>query len=350
MKKLLLVLFSISAWYLAAMYHLFSLLVWALAGLILLLSMLAVSLYLKRKIRIGFSARKGVFYKGLRSEYPLEVKNSGLLPGRIRLRLGLSYPGGAERKEELSLLVCAGEEKRAAGLCAPWCGPLTVSLKRARIFDFFSLFSLKTGMKEMMEAAVLPVPKAMKLSFLPDSGTRSGEEDSVKDLGNGGGEIRQIREYVPGDSSRQIHWKLTARTDAIWMKEREEQREGENFLYLDLFSEKERSRQELDGFYEVLSALVTGIIQNRRWVHVMWEEGDGRREGCDVENVEELEELLLKLYLIEGKPSSDRGRRPGKERGLRLSRDLVLSSEGREVYRFSCQKVAEELERIEFIL
>lgn len=44
--------------------------------------------------------------------------------------------------------------------------------------------------------------------------------------GSGSQEIRQIRDYQPGDSYRTIHWKQSARTDTLMAREyaREEKR------------------------------------------------------------------------------------------------------------------------------
>ena len=53
----------------------------------------------------------------------------------------------------------------------------------------------------------------------------------LKAFGNSG-EIRQLRKYMPGDLVKRIHWKQSARTDQLLVKEFQQEEEESVFLYL----------------------------------------------------------------------------------------------------------------------
>ncbi|HMS53824.1 MAG TPA: DUF58 domain-containing protein [Fimbriimonadaceae bacterium] len=65
---------------------------------------------------------------------------------------------------------------------------------------------------------VLPVPIPLDLANPPSAGW--GTSESENGLARGAGiEPRGIREYVHGDSMRFVHWRSTARTGNLWVKE-----------------------------------------------------------------------------------------------------------------------------------
>lgn len=65
---------------------------------------------------------------------------------------------------------------------------------------------------------VLPVPIPLDLANPPSAGW--GTAESEHGLARGAGiEPRGIREYVQGDSMRYVHWRSTARTGTLWVKE-----------------------------------------------------------------------------------------------------------------------------------
>ena len=99
-----------------------------------------------------------------------------------------------------------------------------------------------------------------KLAYQPDVG-RFGSESR---------EVRQIREYRVGDTMRHIHWNQSARSDALWIKEFEREDEAFIELLLDMRIWPHWKYGERDGFYEVVSALVLGMLQAGRAVRLVW--------------------------------------------------------------------------------
>lgn len=62
------------------------------------------------------------------------------------------------------------------------------------------------------------------------------DREAVNRPGNQPPEIYQIKTYTPGDSIRNIHWKLTARMDELMSKEYMDEVGTELFFFIDLRS------------------------------------------------------------------------------------------------------------------
>ena len=113
------------------------------------------------------------------------------------------------------------------GAMTEHCGIYRMDARWVRIYDYISLFSRKKKITAQMEVAVLPTRYPMRLEYLHTAETGDERADKKAPFpGNDYEEIRQIREYRDGDLIRHIHWKQTARSGNLWVKEYEEEEEG----------------------------------------------------------------------------------------------------------------------------
>lgn len=87
------------------------------------------------------------------------------------------------------------------------------------------------------------------------------DREAVNRPGNQPPEIYQIKTYTPGDSIRNIHWKLTARMDELMSKEYMDEVGTELFFFIDLRS-SDSSPKKLDAFWEIISAISLGFLSS----------------------------------------------------------------------------------------
>lgn len=100
-------------------------------------------------------------------------------------------------------------------------GHLEAAVDSCRIYDLFHLFSRElTG---IVPAAVLVLPHRTKTAA--DDVFQTVENlPAAEELKGTGIEIEpdaDVREYIPGDELKTIHWKLSAKRDALMVRERE---------------------------------------------------------------------------------------------------------------------------------
>ena len=101
-----------------------------------------------------------------------------------------------------------------------WCGEISIDYEEVRIYDLFKLF--KRPGREIASVRTVIYPKECSVS-IGTMGNFAGvtqEEDMVQNRkGNDPSETFDIREYVPGDDVRSIHWKLSSKTDTLILRE-----------------------------------------------------------------------------------------------------------------------------------
>lgn len=239
-----------------------------------------------------------------------------------------------------------------------YCGIMTLRMVRLCAYDYLALFSSSKKMDESVEVAVYPQEKALDLE-LPSFGEGAADLAQEQVSGRGGDadhEVRQLREYQSGDSSRYIHWNQTARTGQLWVKEYEKEAGRCIRLHLDMDGMEKAEDEEADAYYELLSALVLGLLKRARSVHVSWHDTAGRTADMEVADAEQCRSLLLCLYrrnLSEGGSflqmagEQDNGK-PGSR--LKLDMRLGLYRDDVLLYQFSAENIAEQITDGKYIL
>lgn len=95
------------------------------------------------------------------------------------------------------------------------CGQLDIVCKNGKIYDILGIFFIPIKIKNHNFVRVLP--KQQKPKVIPDSSNFTVTGYKPKPVGNS--EIYELREYRHGDSLRNVHWKLSSKSDELIVKE-----------------------------------------------------------------------------------------------------------------------------------
>lgn len=106
--------------------------------------------------------------------------------------------------------------KENSSFLADHCGSIRISLRKTYMYDYLGLIPLPIGKKEEKTLLVIPLP--LPVTQLPDHRNYISSIQIPKP-GGGFSENYELRDYVPGDDLRQVHWKLTAKTGKIILRE-----------------------------------------------------------------------------------------------------------------------------------
>ena len=238
---------------------------------------------------------------------------------------------------------------------AQHCGLIQLQMERLKLWDYLSLFFTKRNMAEQMELAVFPEEKMLKIAPFAGSWGESSpvEEQLVSRAGDACHEIRQIREYSTGDSNRHIHWNLSTRTDQLWIKEYEKETNSQAQLLLDLEDVASATREEKSAFYQLLSALVLGLLEQVASVQVHWPVKEGGFFMAEVANQEQCRSMLLLLYRQEGEQGEKFPERVPEELGehyYQLDGKLRWYQEGQLICQFTGEGLAREIQEKTFVI
>lgn len=171
------------------------------------------------RLKLPRAAERNECFKG-----SLILENRSVWPvfgGRVNLLWENTYTG--ERGKMPVAFALGSKEKKTVEFeaASSWCGGVKVWLSDWKCSDFFHLFSAKRTAEAEAYTVVMPEKQNCDFSILTRegfdmesfhySGNRAGEDP---------GETYDIREYQPGDSIRQIHWKLSGKLDDTMIREK----------------------------------------------------------------------------------------------------------------------------------
>ena len=111
------------------------------------------------------------------------------------------------------------------------CGGITVTVRKVRTFDYLGLISLPVWKKESLTLLVRPQPLPVPL---PEDLHRHVSRGWTPKHGGGFSENHELRSYRPGDSLNQIHWKLSAKTGSLILREPVEPLRGQVLVTMHL--------------------------------------------------------------------------------------------------------------------
>ncbi len=132
------------------------------------------------------------------------------------------------------------KQKKARELPTDHCGALVMAPCRIRVFDYLGLFKLPRRLRAEKTLIVRPTP--LRPDTVPDLERYLARRWRPKP-GGGYSENHELRLYRPGDSLGLVHWKLTAKTGKLILREPMEPIRGQAVVTMDLSG----SPQLLDG-------------------------------------------------------------------------------------------------------
>lgn len=173
------------------------------------------------------------------------------------------------------------------------CGPLLLEVREVRAYDIFRLFSRKIAVTGKETLAVLPeyytaaviLPESIR-DFLAES-----EEYDKNKPGDDPSEIFQVREYRGGDRMQSIHWKLSARTDDLMVREYSLPVGNPAVLFWDMRYQPDVNYGFLDEYIEAALAISKGLLEAGCDHYAVW--FDRNRQDLERLTVKNAEDLYL---------------------------------------------------------
>ena len=162
---------------------------------------------------------------------------AGLKPGdgvKLRLRGSCAMPHPPVKTKIRLTRPITGESwtlKPGEKLPADHCGGLIAQPLRAKICDYLGLFRMKLRKTGAVTAIVWP--NAVRMKVPPELNRYLARSWRPK-FGGGYAENHELRLYRPGDSLNQVHWKLSAKTGNLIIREAMEPERGLVLLTMDL--------------------------------------------------------------------------------------------------------------------
>lgn len=153
----------------------------------------------------------------------------------------------------------------------PHCGKTEFKIRKIRCYDWLHLFRFRIKSSEKTELVVMPklyeiLPEITEtVRFFP---TESDSYDRQKS-GDDPSEVFQIREYRPGDRMQRIHWKMTARTDELIVRDFSLPLGCAVVFFLQVQSENKTFKQA-DAYLDAVFSISSGLTAEGCRHYIVW--------------------------------------------------------------------------------
>ncbi len=210
---------------------LFSVLYLGAFSMILLLIVLIVPvfmllsvLYIKLNLRVSIETLGSTYHRNTPQPVRLIVNNKGFLPvGKMMAFVTCTSHITGEQVPATLCFPVPGRDVTSVEftISVPHCGLTSISAKKLIFTDYIRLFAGRVKCHSDATVMILPVGSELEYS-LNVPGSNADEESSIYSkmhAGDDPSEVYRIREYQPGDLQKRIHWKLSSRTNTMWVKD-----------------------------------------------------------------------------------------------------------------------------------
>lgn len=220
-----------------------------------------------------------VWYSAL--DCRIQLKTENLFYGTSSM-ITVSMPVKMHGKSVLQLPVQGKELGRICFRC-----------ESLRIQDMLGMIYCETEIHT--ECDVCIIPDSGKLEEIEVTGFLSGaaETEESQSKGSDFTEISDIREYIPGDRIRDIHWKLSAKQE-IWMvKERIAMAGSEMVVLAEIPFQKQQTELVLEMVYRLCRKL---IVESRPVCLLCWNQTLYQFEEYRFCTIQDLDEAFCDLF------------------------------------------------------
>ncbi|MBE5958454.1 MAG: DUF58 domain-containing protein [Lachnospiraceae bacterium] len=182
-------------------------------------------------------------------------------------------------------------------------GNYKISLIKIEYMDPVNIFCITKRYKEYFDIVVMPMMKLLmtEVSFRTKMFAGDSEEYSDRESGDDPSEIYQIRDYTENDSIHDIHWKLSAKTDGLLVKDRAKPEGCPVVIWLDYSNSKS---DNVDDVFDFIASLSLSIRERNLNHMIVWYNSDYKKiEKKKVTKDENIYEAVRRFMYI--KPYKD---------------------------------------------
>lgn len=172
-----------------------------------------------------------------------------------------------------------------------YCGMFQFCIHKVSVSDLLHMKTFVIPFHKTLEIPIFPQKVPVPSIPLPVSNEAAEDSDILQKYGVVSTEFQGVREYIPGDKLQNIHWKMSAKSDDLLVKNPQPVAER----LLTIIPELERSKLEdtMTNFYSFCQQLV----QNQEIFLVgIFSHTDRTFRYQQIRNMDQLQETIFQLY------------------------------------------------------
>ncbi len=253
---------------------------------------LIFNLMVRKGLEAGIKAEPNL-RKGEAGKVMIELDNLSFFPV-LCVRLSLSAENQLNRQVEhikvMTWLPIRKKKQIVVSIESEYCGRIRITMEQLKLYDCFGLIGVPCKSGAVVHMTVQPDTFEMNVSLIPGANSiEDSDTYSQERPGSDMTETFQIREYVPGDSPRQIHWKLTNKFDKLIVRDPAFPITRNVLIFWERTGESERL-ETIDAQAEVIVSLAQGLLEQSIQFSIGWNDTD--RNICILHEIQDMDQLI----------------------------------------------------------
>lgn len=239
-------------------------------GQIFIILLLAIlNLISIQKLEIFMNIPENVVQIGKKIPVNITINNKSILPtGKIEVKVNSfnSYSGkkevtkfyGSADGHSFSVIKCSYLTKNL--------GNIEFSIKKVWSNDFLEILKLPVLKHDVYKQYVVVIPKLYEVPIFVGKSPYRAVQNNFKNSDSG--ENSENRQYIPGDSFKNIHWKLSAKTGELMARQKYGNFSSGIIFFL-AFAAIENSYIK-NRFIQVVLSISTSLLNNGYSHYICW--------------------------------------------------------------------------------
>jgi uncharacterized protein (DUF58 family) len=301
MSFLIGIIVTLVTFYIAFIYASAAIGLLGFAEAFLVVSAIVFFLYYKDRINVSVRIPIAVADPESRVNVCIESNNESPVPC-MKIRYRILYGNTLIRKMHRKWLagdtVYPGRNRYQNQICPKHAGNYIFEVEKIRIYDMTGLFHINRKINRSAHLQILPELIGVEVRVSERTRNFYGEAETYDDFrpGDDASETFEIRSFRAGDRMQSVHWKLSAKSEELLVRENSQPLACAVVLFLDR-GQKRYSAGTAECFLSVAANLVFSLVGVSCPHYVAWYSGSrGEIVRIRVDD-EESYYLFLNFYL-----------------------------------------------------
>ncbi len=215
-----------------------------------------------KKIKYNINSDKKYLTAGDKQNVEISIKSPVIL-SRLKFDFSVSGKFYDEYNTEFSLSVPAFLTKK---IIIPFhfinSGKYNIKIENIVLKDIFGIFTINTNIRKVLNIIVMP--KIIENITINSGNTEMDINWAINSYSSDSGDISGVREYIQGDRLNRIHWKASAKTDDIFVKDFEKTGSEECIILFDFI------KDYFDKSFDIMYSAGNKILDYKKSFYLMW--------------------------------------------------------------------------------